>query len=129
MTELVPEATVVVVGGADPRAVGGAIAVAVALCGLWEREPPCRWPHHTDVSVTGGWHEVRAGSTADPVGEPIVRQENVAALESGQQAGPDGEVSRGTPPRRGARGDRQAGSIHLQWTHLQWIHLQWIHLQ
>lgn len=33
--------------GADPRAPGG--AVTVALCGSWEHEGSCRWPHHTAV--------------------------------------------------------------------------------
>jgi hypothetical protein len=34
---------------ADPRAPGG--AVTVALCGHWEHEGPCRWPHHTAIDT------------------------------------------------------------------------------
>jgi hypothetical protein len=38
--------------GADIRAPGG--AVTLALCGSWEHEGSCRWPHHTavDPSIT-----------------------------------------------------------------------------
>jgi hypothetical protein len=38
--------------GVDTRAPGG--EVTVALCGHWEHEGPCRWPHHSsiDASVT-----------------------------------------------------------------------------
>jgi hypothetical protein len=32
---------------ADTRAPGG--AVTVALCGSWDHEGSCRWPHHTSV--------------------------------------------------------------------------------
>ena len=37
---------------ADSRAPGG--AVTVALCGSWQHDGACRWPHHTSVdpSVT-----------------------------------------------------------------------------
>jgi hypothetical protein len=31
--------------GADPQAPGA--SVTVALCGHWEHEGPCRWPHRT----------------------------------------------------------------------------------
>lgn len=31
--------------GGDPRALGG--AVTAALCGHWEHDGRCRWPHHT----------------------------------------------------------------------------------
>jgi hypothetical protein len=32
---------------ADPRAPGG--AVTVALCGHWEHEGTCRWPHNSRI--------------------------------------------------------------------------------
>ena len=32
---------------ADPRAPGG--AVTVALCGHWDHEGACRWPHYTEL--------------------------------------------------------------------------------
>jgi hypothetical protein len=31
----------------DPRAPGG--AVTVELCGSWEHEGACRWPHNSDI--------------------------------------------------------------------------------
>ena len=33
--------------GADKRAPGG--AVTVALCGHWDHEGPCRWPHRSNI--------------------------------------------------------------------------------
>lgn len=94
MTDFTHEATVELADGADPRALGGAITVA--LCGHWEHEPPCRWPHHTDVAVDGDRHVVRTVFTVAPEDEPAVRQRIVEALAAGQQAGPDGKVSRWT---------------------------------
>lgn len=94
MTEYVHEATVVLASGADPRAMGGAITVA--LCGTWDHEPPCRWPHHTDIVTAGDRHAVRTKFTVEPSDEPIVRQKIVAALKSGEQTGSDGHLSRWT---------------------------------
>lgn len=36
--------------GTDPRAVGA--AVTTALCGHWEHDGPCRWPHHNGIART-----------------------------------------------------------------------------
>ena len=94
MTDFVHEAAIDLANGADPRAPGGAITVA--LCGHWEHEPPCRWPHHTDITPEGDRHVVRTVFTAAPEEEPAVRQRIVEALESGRQTGPDGRVSRWT---------------------------------
>jgi hypothetical protein len=33
----------------DPRAPGG--AVTVALCGHWDHEGSCRWPHHSRLDT------------------------------------------------------------------------------
>ena len=33
--------------GSDAAAVGAAITSG--LCGTWEHDGPCRWPHHTYV--------------------------------------------------------------------------------
>ena len=33
----------------DPRAPGG--EVTVALCGHWEHEGPCRWPHNSRIDT------------------------------------------------------------------------------
>ena len=94
MTEYVHEATVHLAEGADSRALGGAITVA--LCGTWDHESPCRWPHHTDVAAAGDRHVVRTSFVVEPPDEAIVREKIVGALESGEQAGPDGRVSRWT---------------------------------
>jgi phage-related baseplate assembly protein len=99
VTDFVHEAAIELADGADPRAPGGAITVA--LCGHWDHEPPCRWPHHTDVTPDGDRHLVRTAFTAAPEEEGAVRERIVQALESGRQAGPDGQVSRWTArPRR-----------------------------
>ena len=37
--------------GTDPAAVGG--AVTTALCGHWEHEGACRWPHNNEIDVAG----------------------------------------------------------------------------
>ena len=36
--------------GVDPAAVGA--AVTVQLCGHWEHEGPCRWPHNSEIDAT-----------------------------------------------------------------------------
>jgi hypothetical protein len=36
--------------GTDPRAPGG--EVTVALCGHWEHDGPCRWPHNSRIDGT-----------------------------------------------------------------------------
>jgi VCBS repeat-containing protein len=90
VTGFIHEATVELADGADPRALGGAITVA--LCGNWDHEPPCRWPHQTDVAATPAGHTVTTTFTVTAEDEPVVRQKIVAALRSGQQAGPDGRV-------------------------------------
>lgn len=42
------EAVVDLAAGVDPRAVGA--AVTVALCGHWEHDGPCRWPHNNEIA-------------------------------------------------------------------------------
>lgn len=42
------EAEVVLAADTDPRAIGG--AVTVALCGHWDHEGPCRWPHNNEIA-------------------------------------------------------------------------------
>jgi hypothetical protein len=37
--------------GTDPAAVGA--AVTTGLCGHWEHDGPCRWPHNNDVEAAG----------------------------------------------------------------------------
>jgi hypothetical protein len=44
------DAVLELVDGTDPRAPGG--AVTVALCGSWEHEGACRWPHNSRLDST-----------------------------------------------------------------------------
>ena len=43
----VQEAELELNAGTNPAAVGA--AVTVALCGHWEHEGPCRWPHNNRI--------------------------------------------------------------------------------
>jgi hypothetical protein len=45
------EASLALDPACDPRAPGG--AVTVELCGHWEHEGPCRWPHNSALDDTG----------------------------------------------------------------------------
>ena len=47
----VHEATLRLATGLDPAAVGA--AVTVELCGDWEHEGGCRWPHNNEIEVEG----------------------------------------------------------------------------
>lgn len=78
----------------DPAALGG--AVTVALCGHWEHEPPCRWPHHTssdpDPATAGSWL-VTVRFDAPEQDEDGVRRRIRDALATGALTGPDGTVT------------------------------------
>jgi hypothetical protein len=78
--------------GSDRAAPGG--AVTVALCGHWQHDGPCRWPHHTQVEEVEGTLEVRTVVVvSDLDDEADVRGLIDTALVVGRQEGPDGEVS------------------------------------
>jgi hypothetical protein len=82
-------ATVRLVDGGDPRAIGG--AVTVALCGHWEHTGPCKWPHHTaTVPIGSGQRAVTTRFECSATEEPDVRAQIAAALAAGSLAGPDG---------------------------------------
>ncbi len=52
--------------GEDPRALGG--AVTTALCGHWENDGPCRWPHNNaldDESVPSRMRTIVVVPAAD----------------------------------------------------------------
>ena len=74
--------------GGDPAALGG--AVTVGLCGAWEHDGPCLWPHHSATSNEAGATTVRTVFRSRPEHEPEVRRLLDAALRTGRQAGPDG---------------------------------------
>ena len=78
--------------GADDRAPGGAITVA--LCGGWEHEPPCPLaPHHTRTEPAGNEVRLRVLFAAEPHEEPRVRALIDAALAHGTGATPEGGTS------------------------------------
>jgi hypothetical protein len=77
--------------GGDPRALGG--AVTVGLCGAWEHDGPCLWPHHSATGAAGDLTTVRTVFRARPEHETDVRRLLEAALRTGQLAGPDGTTT------------------------------------
>jgi hypothetical protein len=91
----VHEATIRVADGGYNRALGG--AVTVALCGHWEHDGPCRWPHHSAVvepavDAAQPVARLRVVFAAPPLEEPEVRRLIFAALEGGRLDGQDGET-------------------------------------
>ena len=69
-------------GDDDPAAAGGAITVE--LCGHWEHEPPCRWPHLTEVvGRTDETVTIRTLFACEPGEAVAVRARIAAALETG----------------------------------------------
>jgi hypothetical protein len=78
--------------GSDERALGG--AVTVALCGHWEHEGECRWPHLTVTEAASeGLVHVMTTVTVGEDEEDEVRRRFHAALSTGTLTGPDGAVS------------------------------------
>ena len=47
----------------DPAAVGA--AVTVELCGGWEHDGPCRWPHHSEIDADSSPARFRTLFVAD----------------------------------------------------------------
>ena len=75
----------------DDRAPGAAITVD--LCGHWEHEGPCRWPHRTDARRKGDLLEITTRFETDPEDEPEVRRRIEAVLARGELKGPDGRTT------------------------------------
>ena len=78
---------------ADERSPGA--AVTVALCGHWEHDGSCRWPHYSSITQTEkGAHrlEIEFNAPDDEFKEVTERIE--AALAAGQLRGPDGRWSK-----------------------------------
>jgi pyrimidine deaminase RibD-like protein len=71
----VHQAEVVLAEDTDAAAVGA--MVTVALCGHWEHDGPCRWPHHNQIDGT----RFRTIFIATPEDEPEVRRRIRAALQ------------------------------------------------
>ena len=76
---------------ADPAAPGG--AVTLALCGSWDHDGPCRWPHQTSATWDDRRGGVRVVFVADEDEETHVRDLIDIALTGGECVGPDGKLS------------------------------------
>ncbi len=82
----------------DPAALGA--AVTVELCGHWEHDGPCRWPHHTSSTVEpDGTAEVTVRFDAEEADVAAVRERIVEALGAGALIGADGLETRWGPVR------------------------------
>jgi hypothetical protein len=68
----VVEAEIVLADGLDPAAVGA--AVTVELCGHWEHEGACRWPHNSAIEATRDPARFRTLFVAAASEEPHVRE-------------------------------------------------------
>lgn len=77
--------------GGDRRALGG--AVTAALCGHWEHDGYCRWPHLTRTLERGGALVVDTEVTCEPADEDEVRRLVRDALAAGELTGPEGRVT------------------------------------
>src|ERR687898_3600605 len=67
--------------GTDRAAVGA--AVTAALCGHWEHEGPCRWPHNNAVGAAGPATAFRTLFVAPAGEEEEVRDRIERALREG----------------------------------------------
>jgi len=77
---------------ADDRAPGG--AVTVALCGHWDHDGPCRWPHHSAIAADqDGLHRLVVEFDASDDDLTKVKARIDGALRNGRLTGPDGRHS------------------------------------
>jgi hypothetical protein len=75
--------------GIDHRAPGG--AVTAALCGHWEHDGTCRWPHNSEIRTTTDPAIFRVIVVADEVDQSDV----IARIESALSKSPDWSVEGG----------------------------------
>jgi hypothetical protein len=87
------DAVVAMRDGGSPNALGGAIAKA--LCGGWDHQPPCPLaPHYVSNVADGETVSVRVVFATEPANEQRVRALIGDALASGRLTVPDGGVAR-----------------------------------
>ena len=67
--------------GMDPAAVGA--AVTTELCGHWQHDGPCRWPHNNEIHATPDGFRFRTLFSAGSAEEPEVRERIEGALRGG----------------------------------------------
>jgi len=73
-------ATIELADGVDPAAVGA--AVTTELCGHWEHEGPCRWPHHNAIAAHDDAHELRVVFVAPDAEVDAVHARITSALDA-----------------------------------------------
>ena len=109
----VHEATVEPASDANLDAIGAAITAE--LCGHWEHEPPCPWPHNNAVErPEPGGAVVRTVFIAEPGDEVEVRTRIDRALARGELTADEGSATwhvvrsgpRDARPDEGLLGDR-----------------------
>lgn len=86
----------------DLAALGG--AVTVALCGHWQHDGPCRWPHHTDTEPDGSQTVVTVRYDAPQQESAAVQRLVAEALAVGRLTGPDGRITTWHPATPGSAG-------------------------
>lgn len=64
--------------GLDPAAVGA--AVTVELCGHWDHDGACRWPHNSAIDAGREPARLRTLFVADPAESAAVRERIEATL-------------------------------------------------
>jgi len=74
----VVEADLELAEGTDPAAVGA--TVSGELCGSWDHEGPCRWPHRNEVDASVAPARFRTVATADEAEMPEVLRRIEEAL-------------------------------------------------
>jgi hypothetical protein len=77
----VVEAELALDEGFDPAAVGA--AVTTELCGHWEHEGPCRWPHNSAIDADRDPARFRTLFVADEAEAEQVRSRVEAVLGGG----------------------------------------------
>lgn len=90
-TTFVHEVRVILGAGADPEVIGA--AVTEALCGDWDHQPPCRWPHHTSIDAEAGFTVARTVFLARRREAEEVRRRIDVRMSDGRLVGPDGRPS------------------------------------
>lgn len=89
------EAVLELAPGADPRAIGG--AVTLALCGAFTHPGPCPVaPHHTSVEPRDGRTRARIVAACEPGERAAVIATVTASLRAGCVTDPDGVNQRWT---------------------------------
>ena len=76
------EARLALAEGGDPAAAGA--AVTIGLCGHWQHEGPCRWPHNNAMDAVPTPAHFRTLFVAPGDEEAQVRQRIETALRTGR---------------------------------------------